>query len=273
MSLSLDHYVVIGNPIAHSKSPQIHRIFAQQTQQNLSYETLLAPLDGFAASVRNFITSGGKGANVTVPFKLQAFSLATQLTPRASVAGAVNTLLFDAEYILGDNTDGAGLVRDIVTNAACEITGKRVLLMGAGGAARGALLPLLEQRPSELVIANRTLSKAEELVDLAQGLDSHDMVVRASSWEALDEPFDLIINATAASLAQQVPPIAAIVFAKNCLAYDMMYSENITPFLSFARQHGAQTRDGWGMLVEQAAEAFYLWRGVRPDTGSLLASD
>ncbi|HJV75550.1 MAG TPA: shikimate dehydrogenase [Noviherbaspirillum sp.] len=262
-----DRYAVIGNPIAHSKSPDIHARFAAQTGQNLLYERLLAPLDRFAETVSELIRQGGKGANVTVPFKLEAFALATSLTERANAAGAVNILTFDAGAIIGDNTDGIGLVTDIVRNAGVAIKGKKVLLLGAGGAARGVLLPILDQHPAKLVIANRTIAKASELVSQFTQYGP----VAASAFDALQEPFDIIINATSASLANDVPPIAPVVFGKGVLAYDMMYGKASTVFMHFAERHGACVRDGLGMLVEQAAESFYIWRGVRPDTAPVFA--
>jgi shikimate dehydrogenase len=260
-----DRYAVFGHPIAHSKSPQIHAAFARQTGQDLTYEAILAPLDGFADSVAQFISAGGRGANVTVPFKEEAFRLANRLSPRAQRAGAVNTLSFDADGILGDNTDGAGLVADLTRNLHCTLAGKRILLLGAGGAARGVIEPLLEQKPSALVMANRTVSRAQELAELF----GHG--VSACSFDAVDTPFDLVINATAASLAGERPPLSPCVFTPDTLAYDLMYGRD-TPFLAFARTHGAATADGLGMLVEQAAEAFYLWRGVRPDTAPVIAA-
>ncbi|MDP3420202.1 MAG: shikimate dehydrogenase, partial [Thiobacillus sp.] len=254
-----DRYAVFGHPIAHSKSPQIHATFARQTGQDMTYEAILAPKDGFADSVAAFIAAGGRGANVTVPFKEDAFRLAGRLSPRAERAGAVNTLRFDADGILGDNTDGAGLVADLTRNLGCVLAGKRVLLLGAGGAARGVIDPLLDQQPAEVVIANRTVSRAQDVAALfGRG-------VSASGFDALDTPFDLIINATAASLVGELPPLSPRVFTPATLAYDMMYGRD-TPVLDFARSLGAVTADGLGMLVEQAAEAFYLWRGVRPDT-------
>jgi len=265
-----DHYVVIGNPVAHSKSPYIHAAFAAQTGQLLEYQRLLAPLDGFAASVQTFRQQGGKGANVTVPFKLEACALATELTTRAAVAGAVNTLRFDGEKILGDNTDGIGLVTDIVQNAGVPLQGKRILLLGAGGAARGCILPLLEQMPAELVIANRTLSKAQELQQLAQRYLPQSTVA-AKTFAELDGRFDVVINATSASLHDDVPPLAGSLFDAGTLAYDLMYAAQPTAFLRFAAAQGAQCRDGLGMLMEQAAEAFFLWRGVRPQTSTVLA--
>lgn len=262
-----DRYAVIGNPIAHSKSPEIHARFAAQLQQNLTYERLLAPLDGFVATVRTFMAQGGKGANVTVPFKLEAYALATELTERARAAGAVNTLRFDGDTIIGDNTDGVGLVADIVTNAGVSIVGKKVLLLGAGGAASGVVLPLLEQRPSQLLIANRTRAKADQL---ASRFASNGPVL-ASDFGTLQGQFDIVINATSASLVADVPPIAPSVFREDTLAYDMMYGKEPTVFMRFAAEHGAIGRDGLGMLVEQAAEAFFIWRGVRPNTAAVFA--
>jgi shikimate dehydrogenase len=258
-----DRYVVIGNPIKHSRSPDIHARFARQTGQLISYERLLAPLDGFAQTVQAFIAAGGKGANVTVPFKLDAYDFATELTQRAKAAGAVNTLKIEGPRIVGDNTDGVGLVTDIVKNAGVALRGKRVLLLGAGGAARGAILPILMQQPAEMVIANRTHSKAEELVRHFSGFDP---TMRASDFAAIDRKYDVIVNATSASLSAEVPPVPALGFGGQTLAYDMMYAKEPTPFLQYAAQHGAAIRDGLGMLVEQAAESFYIWRGVRPDT-------
>ncbi|MBU1224886.1 MAG: shikimate dehydrogenase [Gammaproteobacteria bacterium] len=258
-----DRYAVFGHPIAHSKSPQIHAAFARQTGQDMTYEAILAPLDGFAESVAAFVAAGGRGANVTVPFKEDAYKLARRLSPRAQRAGAVNTLLFDDD-ILGDNTDGAGLVADLTLNLGCALAGKRILLVGAGGAARGVIEPLLDQSPAEFVIANRTVSRAQELA----GLFGRGVV--ACGFDAVDAPFDLVINATAASLAGALPPLSPRIFTTGTLAYDMMYGRD-TPFLAFARAHGATTADGLGMLVEQAAEAFYLWRGVRPDTAPVIA--
>ncbi|MFZ6815296.1 shikimate dehydrogenase [Undibacterium sp. Rencai35W] len=269
-----DRYVVIGNPIAHSKSPAIHAHFSLLTAQLIDYQRLLAPLDGFAQTVLSFRDSGGKGANVTVPFKLEAFALATQLTPRAQAAGAVNTLKFEGAVILGDNTDGQGLVADIVRNARVTLQGKRVLLLGAGGAARGALLPLLEQQPAQLVIANRTVARAEELVLLAhqyEPLAGIASIVTSSAFSDVNGEFDIVINATSASLHDDVPPVSSGIFTANTLAYDMMYGAAPTAFLRFAASHEAQIRDGLGMLVEQAAVAFALWRGVLPETASVLA--
>jgi len=269
----LDQYVVIGNPIAHSKSPSIHAAFAEQTRQQLAYQRLMAPLESFVQTVETFRASGGKGANVTVPFKLEAYALANQpanqLTPRAAAAGAVNTLKFEVDHLIGDNTDGIGLVADIMNNAGVPLCGKRVLLLGAGGAARGAILPLLEQQPASLWIANRTLSKAQDLRAIAQQF-SPSSVVEVATFEQLSGPFDVIINATSASLSDDVPPLPTGIMTSATLAYDMMYAATPTAFLRLAHEWGAVCRDGLGMLVEQAAEAFYLWRGVRPQTEPVL---
>lgn len=271
-----DRYAVFGHPIAHSKSPLIHAAFARQTGQDMTYEAILAPLDGFADSVMQFIAAGGRGANVTVPFKEQAFNLAGEMTPRALEAGAVNTLkLLDAGRILGDNTDGAGLVNDLQRNLSYPLAGKRILLMGAGGAARGVMMPLLRTQPALLVLANRTIEKAEALVmHFSEKTEQGHIVRNLSSvaFEDIHQQFDLVINATSASLSGAVPPLPHDVFASGALAYDLMYSTADTPFIAWARTQGAATADGLGMLVEQAAEAFYLWRGVRPDTAPVIAS-
>lgn len=263
-----DRYAVIGNPIGHSKSPTIHTEFARQTGQELAYEALLAPLDGFIATVDAFRSEGGKGLNVTVPFKQEAWKYASALTERARLAEAVNTLKFDGDAVLGDNTDGAGLVRDITVNRDFPINGKRVLLMGAGGAARGVLLPLLEQQPASLTVANRT---AEKAVQLAAHFAPYG-AIEGSGYDALaGRTFDLVVNATSASLSDALPALPPGVFAPNSLAYDMMYGKGLTPFLEFARNQGAEIlTDGLGMLVEQAAESFFLWRGVRPDTRPVI---
>ncbi|MEW6118689.1 MAG: shikimate dehydrogenase [Pseudomonadota bacterium] len=260
-----DRYAVFGHPIAHSKSPRIHAAFASQTGQDLTYEAILAPLDGFATSVARFVAAGGRGANVTVPFKEEAFTLSDSLTPRAQRAGAVNTLIFEGDRTAGDNTDGTGLVADLTRNLGRTLTGCRILLLGAGGAARGAVGPLLDQNPATLVIANRTPGKATALARL------FDRGATGCGFDGIDSAFDLVINATAASLAGELPPLPQTVFAPGALAYDMMYGRD-TPFLGFARARGAATADGLGMLVEQAAEAFFVWRGVRPDTAPVISA-
>ncbi len=262
-----DRYAVVGNPIAHSKSPIIHAAFAAQTGQELTYERMLAPIDGFAAAVEQFFAQGGCGLNVTVPFKLEAYALSERLSERAAAAGAVNTLMMVEGKLFGDNTDGAGLVNDIVKNAGSALAGRRILLVGAGGAARGALLPLLKASPHELVIANRSADKAQALAEQFATFGK----VRAAEFAALDGVFDFVINATSASLGDEMPPLAATLFGPATLAYDMMYGDAPTVFLQFAAGCDAQTRDGLGMLIEQAAEAFLLWRGVRPATAPLFA--
>ena len=265
-----DRYCVFGNPIAHSKSPLIHAAFAVQTGAALTYERRLAPLADFAGAVAAFIAEGGRGANVTVPFKLEAHALATRLTPRARAAGAVNTLSFSGADILGDNTDGAGLVRDILVNAGATIAGKRILLLGAGGAARGIILPILQENPASILIANRTRAKADVLVLEFAAACTHPGQLAACDFATPDQAFDLVINASSASLDGAVPPIAGAVFGPGTLAIDLMYGARPTVFLDFAASHGAATRDGLGMLVEQAAEAFLGWRGVRPATAAVL---
>ena len=270
--MNLDRYAVVGNPIAHSKSPVIHAAFACETGAQLAYTALLAPLDGFAAAVAACRAAGGRGLNVTVPFKLEAFALADRRSARAQAAGAVNTLAFDADGIFGDNTDGAGLVRDLVHNLACPLAGRRILLLGAGGAARGVVLPLLAAHPAALTLANRTEAKAHALVAAFRG-EAGATALDAGGFAALaGRRFDVVINATAASLADQAPPLPPALYAAGALAYDMMYGRGDTPFLAAARRDGAaRLADGLGMLVEQAAESFLLWRGVRPDTAPVLA--
>ena len=258
-----DRYCVFGNPVGHSKSPMIHAAFARQTGQDISYEAILAPADDFSGAVRAFIAAGGRGANVTVPFKEEAFRLSTRRTARAELAGAVNTLLFGDDGMLGDNTDGAGLTRDLTINLDFPLKGRRILLVGAGGAARGALAPLLDAQPAALIIANRTADKAHAL---ATHFSAHGAVQGCDYAELAGRSFDLVINATSASLAGELPPLPPGVFATGSLAYDMMYGKGDTPFMAHARTQGAaRVADGLGMLVEQAAEAFFVWRGVRPD--------
>jgi len=264
-----DLYCVFGNPIAHSRSPFIHAAFAAASGQDLSYEARLAPLGDFAGAVAGFVAAGGKGANVTVPFKEDAFRLSTRRSERAARAGAVNTLAFNGDEIFGDNTDGAGLVADLTQNLAFDPAGKRILLLGAGGAARGVLAPLLAARPAALTIANRSAGKAAtlaaEFADLAP--------VEATEFAQLaGKSFDLVINATSASLAGESLPLPPGIFGAGSLAYDMMYGKGETPFMALARNQGAaRCADGLGMLVEQAAEAFFVWRGMRPGTALVLA--
>jgi len=262
-----DRYAVVGNPVAHSRSPAIHAEFARQTAQDMTYTRLLAPLDGFARTVEAFRAEGGKGLNVTLPFKGEAFGLATERTARALSAQAVNTLRFDDHRVLGDNTDGAGLVRDILVNLALPLEGRHVLLVGAGGAASGVIQALLDSGIETLVIANRTVERARELAERFGGK------ARPCGLDALGETrFDVVVNATSASLSGDAPALAPGVFAPGCLAYDMMYGKGETPFLAAARAAGAgRLADGLGMLVEQAAESFEVWRGVRPRTAPVLA--
>jgi shikimate dehydrogenase len=264
-----DLYAVIGNPIAQSKSPRIHAEFARQLGQDLSYEAILAPRDGFTAAVAAFRAAGGRGLNVTVPFKLEAFAIATRRTERAEQAGAVNTLKFDGATILGDNTDGAGLVWDIQDRLGFAIRGRRVLLMGAGGAARGVLLPLLRQQPDSITVANRTVRKALALQRQFAAFGN----VRGGDYAQLrNRRFDLVVNATSASLAGELVPLPPDVFAPGALVYDMVYGKQFMRFLDLARECGAAlVADGLGMLVAQAAESFLLWRGERPDVEPVIA--
>jgi shikimate dehydrogenase len=266
-----DQYCVIGNPIAHSKSPEIHAAYAAETGQDIAYGRCLAPLDGFKATVRDLVAQGYRGANVTVPFKLEAAELATRLEERARLASAVNTLRFEAGEIVGDNTDGAGLVADIVGNAGVPLAGKRILILGAGGAVRGVLLPFLQQGPAHIVIANRTRATAEALAAQFAGHAAPGQI-GVCSFEEIEggDPADIVVNGTSASLSSAMPPVPASAFGPDTLALDMMYGAAPTPFLAFAAEHGARTRDGLGMLVEQAAEAFAVWRGVRPSTAAVL---
>ena len=266
-----DFYAVIGNPIEHSKSPVIHHAFAQLTHQDIQYERVLAPLDDFAHTVHGLIAQGFKGANVTVPFKLEAFAMANRLTERAQDAGAVNTLIFDAQGIIGDNTDGIGLVRDITKNIGVSFSGKRVLLIGAGGASEGVLNPILAAQPELLIITNRTLDKALNMVKRVEARGELLYVsVSAYAFDDLHgQQFDIVINATSAGLSDSQLPLPSGIFASNALAYDMMYGR-ITPFMTFAKQQGAIVFDGLGMLIEQAAEAFFVWRGVHPPTAPVI---
>jgi shikimate dehydrogenase len=266
----MDHYAVIGNPIAHSKSPRIHAEFARQTGQDLEYGRILCEPDAFAETVRAFFAGGGRGLNVTVPFKEAAWRLADGRSPKAELAGAVNTLLSLPHGRLGgDNTDGDGLVRDLTNNHGFAFAGRRVLLLGAGGATRGVLRPLLETGLGGLTIANRTAAKAQDLADLAAGLGP----VAGCGLDGLaGQCFDLIVNATSAGLSGAVPEIPDDCLAPAGWTYDMLYGDAPTPFCRWGRAHGAaMVLDGLGMLVEQAAESFRLWRGVRPETAPVIA--
>lgn len=268
-----DRYAVVGHPVEHSKSPWIHARFAALTGQPVRYEKLLAPLDAFVATVERFRAEGGRGCNVTVPFKFDAAALADRLSERATLAGACNTLRFDAEGIYGDNTDGVGLVRDIEVGAARPLAGQRVLLVGAGGAAAGVLGPLLEAGVAGVLVANRTLARATALVQRHAALaEARRVRLDALALDALAAggSFDVVVNATASSLAGDAIPMPASVLRAGTLAYDLMYGAAAAGFLAWAARHGAGPRDGLGMLVEQAAESFEVWRGVRPPTASVL---
>jgi shikimate dehydrogenase len=267
--MSLDKYAVFGNPIEHSRSPQIHAAFALQTKQVLTYERQLVAVDGFADAARTFFAEGGLGLNVTVPFKLDACQFADELTARAAFAGAVNTLARQEDgQILGDNTDGIGMVSDMLGNLGWTLAGQRILVLGAGGAVRGVLQPLLLQQPQQLVIANRTLARAQEL---AASFSAQGPVSACAYAELAGQQFDVVINGTSASLAGELPPLPSDLLAPHARCYDMMYGAQPTVFLQWAKARGAaQTADGLGMLVGQAAEAFYLWRGVRPQTAEVI---
>lgn len=266
-----DAYAVMGNPIAHSKSPQIHKMFAQQTHQRITYEAILVDVGGFEQAVGNFVATGGKGLNITVPFKQEAWRLVDQRSQRAELSGAVNTVIVNQDRTLkGDNTDGVGLVRDLMRNHNIALQAKTVLLIGAGGAARGVLEPLLLENPAQILITNRTPDRAHELVNQFSSIGN----VQGCAFTALaqqTQEFDLIINATSASLHNEIPDIPASVISRQSFCYDMMYAASATAFMRWATQQGAaKSVDGLGMLVEQAAESFYLWRGVRPQTKEVI---
>lgn len=266
-----DLYAVVGHPISHSKSPRIHSLFALQTGQAVEYTAIQAPLEDFAGTVREFFERGGKGLNVTVPFKEQAWQLAEVRTERAEKAGAVNTLYRDDQgRLTADNTDGCGLVRDLTRNHGIRLNGARVLVLGAGGAVRGVLGPILQQQPASVTIANRTVAKAEALAQLfapvAPGVE-----INAVGFERPDQPYDLIINGTSASLQGDLPPLSPTVIGSETVIYDMMYSLQTTTFNQWALDNGAgRVFDGLGMLVEQAAESFRVWRGVQPETAPVI---
>lgn len=294
----IDDYAVMGNPVSHSKSPQIHHAFAEQTRQHIHYSAIQVDPGGFPQAVGNFFASGGKGLNVTVPFKTEAFKLAEQHSERAGLAGAVNTLLMCNNELMGDNTDGTGLVNDLRNNLHISLAGARILILGAGGASRGVLLPLLNEQPKQLLIANRTPDKADKLAKLFSrygnvtgigftALGDGTLEKGAFKKGALEKgalkknkqeestpasnQFDIVINATSASLKGELPPISANVFAANAWCYDMMYGAEPTVFMQWAAKHGVKNiSDGLGMLVEQAAESFFLWRNVRPDTQAVI---
>lgn len=267
-----DLYCVMGHPIAHSRSPRIHARFAELTGEPVRYEARLVPLDGFPQALHEFAAQGGRGCNVTVPFKLEAAQCATTRSERVQLAGAANTLVFADGTIHADNTDGLGLVADIERNARFSLAGRDVLLVGAGGAAAGVLGPLIAAGTRHITVANRTLAKAEALVTSHTALAAlHKTELLALVPQALERDFDLVINATASSLAGDAVPVPAQVLHRGTLAYDMMYGPAAEGFLAWARTHGATPRDGLGMLVEQAAEAFLIWRGTRPPSTQVLA--
>lgn len=273
----MDKYAVIGNPIAHSKSPQIHSYFAQQAEEQMMYEALLSPIDTFEETVKQFVKGNGKGLNVTVPFKQEAFELADELSDYAENAGAVNTLVFrDDGSIYGTNTDGIGLVRDLVENHQSLIKDKRILLLGAGGAVRGVMQPLLMQMPEQIFIANRTPERATELASDMQHLTRQDnktesCLLSGGGFADITGEFDLIINGTAASLQGIMPPIPESCLASGVHCYDMMYGGRPTAFENWCEDQGAaKVMNGLGMLVEQAAESFSIWRGKMPDTKPVL---
>lgn len=271
----MDTYCVFGHPIEHSKSPWIHARFAQLTDQSLVYHKTQAPLDGFANSVHAFQSQGGKGCNVTLPFKTEAAALATHCSPRVSLAQACNTLKFDGQTIYGENTDGLGLVTDLLRNASCQLEGKSILLIGAGGAAAGVLGPLLCEKPRQLWVSNRTVDKATELVQrhaqlaAEQGVDCQALSLQHEGL--FSQSFDVVINASSSSLHQGEVPVPHSVLKQGGMACDLMYGPAAQGFMQWASAHGAQARDGLGMLVEQAAESFFVWRGVRPPTAPVLA--
>lgn len=268
----MDLYCVMGNPVAHSKSPWIHARFAEITGQQLRYEKRLVDLDGFAAGVQAFRAEGGKGCNVTVPFKFESPALATQLTSRARLAQASNTLRFDGEKVLADNTDGVGLVKDILQNAGVDLAGRHVLIVGAGGAAAGVLGPMIEAVPRRITVANRTQAKAALLVDRHGALATqHGVDLQALPLDSVSGDFDVVINATASSMTGGGVPVPGQVLKPGALACDLMYGPAAAGFLTWAREQGVVGRDGLGMLVEQAAEAFLVWRGVRPPSAAVLA--
>lgn len=272
----MDHYCVLGNPVAHSKSPAIHARFAELTGQTLDYSRRLAPLDGFTATLQQWIANGGRGCNVTVPFKFEAFRLAGSASERATLAQAANTLKFgDGGQIEADNTDGIGLVNDIQLNAGVSLAGRDILLLGAGGAAAGVLGPLLAAGPRRLVVSNRTHAKAQDLVARHAGHPSLRTLLQKTELLARDQQelggnFDVLVNATASSLSGDGVPVDARALKPGALAYDMMYGPAAQAFADWALAHGAQPRDGLGMLVEQAAESFAFWRGVRPPSAQVL---
>ena len=271
MSPAPDRYAVLGNPVAHSQSPFIHAESARQTGQNIEYTRVLCAMDGFADAVRGFAEAGARGCNITMPFKFQAAALAAVVTPRAALAQAANVLRFDAGGWLADNTDGIGLVRDLQRNAGVPLRGQRLLLVGAGGAAAGVLGPLLDAQPAELRLVNRTPDKAATLVRRHAALAAaQGVALSAGGLDDAGEAYDVVLNGSTSSLGGLAAPVSERALKVGTLALDMMYGPAARPFMAWAETHGALPRDGLGMLVEQAAEAFFLWRGVRPETAAVL---
>lgn len=263
-----DHYAAIGNPISHSKSPFIHHSFAKETDQDIHYGLIEGPIGKFKETIDEFRSQGARGLNITTPFKLDAFEYATELTDGARAAGAVNCLKFEGDKVLAQNFDGVGLVRDIVENLASPLAGRRVLLLGAGGASRGLVLPFLREKPARFVMANRTVSKAEQL---AEEFSSHGEFEPKGYADLNEDAFDIVVNATSASLRGEMPDLRSTAFAPDCLAYELSYAKGLTPFLTLAKESSAaRLADGVGMLVEQAAEAFAWWRGMRPSTREVI---
>lgn len=262
-----DRYAVFGNPVAHSKSPVIHSLFAKQTKQDIAYDKQRVEPGQFAQAAKKFFDEGGKGLNITVPFKLDAYQFADELSQRAKLAGAVNTLKKNPDgKIFGDNTDGIGMVRDITKNSGWEVKGKNILILGAGGAVRGVLGPLLAEQPRQIVIANRTAAKAQELAASMQS-----PVISGSGYDVVSGAFDIVINGTSASLANELPPLSPAWLSPHTACYDMMYGKLPTPFMAWAQQQAcSHVSDGLGMLVEQAAESFFIWRAVKPATGPVI---
>jgi shikimate dehydrogenase len=264
-----DRYGLVGHPVEHSRSPFIHTLFARQTGQNLTYELIDALPAAFETAVRGFGAAGGKGLNVTVPHKEAAFALVDEASEAAQAAGAVNTISIDGDRLHGDNTDGIGFIRDVMQNQGESIEGRTIVVLGAGGAARGIVLPLLAERPAELVIANRTRDRAVQLVEHF----GNPAPLRVMTFEEIAElpAFDVVVNATSAGLKGESPPFPGSLVGPDSFCYDLVYSRNDTPFVAWAREHGAaRAVQGWGMLVEQAAESFFIWRGVRPTTAGIL---
>jgi shikimate dehydrogenase len=268
MTLLVDRYAVFGNPISHSKSPFIHTLFARQTNQEMSYTSQLVPVDEFKVAADTFFSQGGKGCNVTVPFKEEAYQYANKLTERAQLAGAVNTLKkLDDGGVLGDNTDGEGLVQDLLLHQV-PLNGAKILLIGAGGAARGVMKPLLDKQPASITVTNRTFDKAATLAEIFKPFGH----VTALAMPSVNQPFDIIINSTSASLDGKIPALEASIFNSHSVSYDMMYGSGLTAFNQWAVEHGcANAYDGLGMLVSQAAESFMLWRGLRPGSRQILS--